>query len=154
MGYIENLRQLVGQQPLILNGSCGILVNPSGQILLQWRNEKRQRWGLPGGLMELGESTSQTLKRELQEETGLEFSTARFELLGVYSGADYFVRADNGDPFYVVSTAYVIRNVTQQPKICDQESLGFSWFAQSELPETIAASQREIIRDYFAGVSR
>lgn len=37
MGYIEDLRKIVGHRPLILTGSVGILVNKMGQLLLQQR---------------------------------------------------------------------------------------------------------------------
>jgi len=55
MGYIEELRALVGNQPLILVRPSAAIVNQEGQILLVQHND--HTWGIPGGLMELGEST-------------------------------------------------------------------------------------------------
>jgi 8-oxo-dGTP pyrophosphatase MutT (NUDIX family) len=37
-----------------------IIKNKSGEILLQQRKHPHDFWGLPGGLMELGESTEET----------------------------------------------------------------------------------------------
>ncbi|WP_347342956.1 NUDIX domain-containing protein [Lysinibacillus pakistanensis] len=63
------LRQYVGHQPIILPGSAVIILNNANEVLLQKRYEGG--WGLPGGLMELGESLEDTAKREVFEETGL-----------------------------------------------------------------------------------
>ena len=55
MGYIENLRQKIGQEPLILVGVAVAVINENNEILLQKRMDGK--WGVPGGFMELGEST-------------------------------------------------------------------------------------------------
>ncbi|GAA0596481.1 hypothetical protein GCM10009001_10750 [Virgibacillus siamensis] len=86
MDYVKNLRKLVGHRPLILTGSVVIAVNEHDELLLQQRTDGG--WGLPGGLMELGESLEETARREVKEETGLEIG--RLELLDVFSGQDYF----------------------------------------------------------------
>ncbi|WP_225046787.1 NUDIX hydrolase [Lacticaseibacillus kribbianus] len=149
MGYVEDLREVVGQRPVILCGSCGVLVDPTGRILLQQRNEPAKRWGLVGGLMELGESTEAVLVREAQEECGIALDPAAFELLGVYSG-DHLSTAPNGDQFYGVTVAYAVRGVTQQPRLADAESLRFGWFAPDDLPANMVARYRRVIEDYHA----
>ncbi len=53
MEYYKELRKYVGHRPIILPGSVVIIVNDIGEILLQERNDGS--WGLPGGLMNLGE---------------------------------------------------------------------------------------------------
>lgn len=50
MGYIKNLRKLVGTKPLIMVGACVILINDVNKILLQLRTDNNC-WGLPGGSM-------------------------------------------------------------------------------------------------------
>lgn len=82
MGYIEDLRTIIGHKPAILCGSCGVIVAPDKRVLLQRRNEPGARWGLIGGLMELGESTEQTLIREAYEECGLMLNSDHLKLLG------------------------------------------------------------------------
>lgn len=59
--------------------------------------------------MELGESTVETAKREVLEETNL--IVEDLKLLGVYSGKNHLCSSENGDEWYVVTTAY-LRPVT------------------------------------------
>lgn len=60
--------------------TVGGLIVKEGRVLLQLRNRKpfRGRWGLPGGHIERGESAEAAVKREVREETGLDFSPEFF----------------------------------------------------------------------------
>ncbi len=149
MNYVENLRQKIGHDTIILNGSAVIFENERGEILLQHRNEKRKRWGLPGGLMELGESTKETACREVLEETGWKIAPEDLTLLDVYSGENYYVEAENGDTFYVVSTAYYTRKISTTYPHVDKESLQWQWFSEGNLPENIANTYQKMLQDYF-----
>ncbi|MEG2018800.1 MAG: NUDIX domain-containing protein, partial [Clostridium sp.] len=71
MGYVENLRGIIGTTPVNFVASTVVVVNEAGQILLQKRSEPFGAWGIPGGMIELGESTEDAGRREIFEETGL-----------------------------------------------------------------------------------
>ena len=149
MGYIEDLRSIIGHKRIILNGCIAFIVNPQGQILMQQGKYPYGKWGLPGGLMELGESTQETVRREILEETGLKLG--ELSLFGVYSGKNYFIIAQNGDEFYAVTTVYVTKEYYGEVSVNDEESLKFEWFDLNQLPENIAVTHKEIISDYIAG---
>jgi len=89
MNYVQGLRQKVGHAPLILTGAVVLIFKDGNQVLLQQRRNPYGMWGLPGGLMELEESTKETARREVYEETGL--TLGRLHLLDVLSGKDYYI---------------------------------------------------------------
>ena len=150
MDYIRYIREMVGKKPIILNGVSVIFYNEQKEILLQKRNEKQKRWGLPGGLMELGESTKECALREVKEELGWTLSAEDLVLQEVYSGKDYFVTADNGDEFFVVTTVYVCQNFPKEAILLNEESLEIAWFKQQNFPENIPVSYKEALLDFFS----
>ena len=108
MGYIMDLRALVGHRPLIQVGSCVILEDAQGRILLQQRTDDRLWSFSAAGSMEPGETAEEAMLRELLEETGL---TARaLELYGVFTGPQEHHVYPNGDEVYNVEFAYTCRD--------------------------------------------
>jgi len=148
MGYIEDLRAAIGHRPVILTGSVVIICDEDGRILLQERSYPRGKWGLPGGLMELGESTEETARREALEETGL--TLGRLTLINVYSGAHYLCKAANGDEWYCVMIGYYTREFTGTPTVSDGESLSLVWVPPERLPDyDIARTHRALLNDFL-----
>lgn len=68
--YISYIRSKVGHDKIMLNFVGGILTDEAGRVLLQLRGDMHT-WGLPGGAMELGESSVDTCKREFWKKRGL-----------------------------------------------------------------------------------
>ena len=152
MGYIEELRKKIGHMRILLPGCNAVIQNEAGQILLQQRAYPRGKWGLPGGLMELGESTEETIRREVEEETGLVLG--KLTLFGVYSGQGYRCKAENGDLFDVVIIVYITNDYAGEPAVMDDESISFEWFDLDSLPENIAGSHRRIVDDLLCRKER
>jgi 8-oxo-dGTP pyrophosphatase MutT (NUDIX family) len=151
MGYIEDLRKLVGHRPLIFVGAVVVITDSKGRILLQQRRYPNGVWGIPGGLMELGETTEDVARREVYEETGL--SIGKLQLINVHSGKDMVV-AENGDQFYVVTVAYHTNEFTGDMTIDQSESITFDFFNPNELPEKMVGSHRRILNDYLSNQGR
>ncbi|GEN85174.1 DNA mismatch repair protein MutT [Sporosarcina luteola] len=147
MGYIEDLRKVVGHRPLIFVGSVIVVVDEQGRLLLQQRKFPEGAWGIPGGLMELGESTEEVARRELFEETRLRVD--ELTLINVYSGHEHFIRAANGDEFYVVTTAYYAEGAIGELVVDQAESITFTYFHPDELPENIVKSHKEILDEFL-----
>ncbi|WP_405454173.1 NUDIX hydrolase [Paenibacillus sp. HJGM_3] len=89
MGYILDLRKVVGTRPLIMAGACVLVFNNENQLLLQCRTDTLD-WGTIGGSMEPGESFEETAKRELFEEAGLKARSLEF--INIYSGQDMYYK--------------------------------------------------------------
>lgn len=111
MGYIMELRKIIGTRPIIMAGACTILMNELGQILLQQRKDNGL-WGLPGGSLEPGESMEEVARRELYEETGL--IAHKIKLLNIFSGMDLYYKYPHGDEVYNVVAAYVCRDYEEE----------------------------------------
>ncbi|WP_064093201.1 NUDIX hydrolase [Rossellomorea aquimaris] len=146
MGYIEELRLIVGNRPLILVGAVVIILNNKNQVLLQQRTFPHGSWGLPGGLMELAESTEETARREVKEETNLELGD--LTLLNVYSGADQYIKAENGDEFYVVTTAYYSDEFEGELIAESAESIQIKFFHFEDLPTKMVRSHKGMLSEY------
>lgn len=141
MEYYKFLREYVGTKPLILPGAVVIIENSVGDILLQKRPEGR--WGLPGGLMNLGESFEQVAKREVYEEIGLQLH--HLKLVHVFSGEAYYTKTPNGDEFYSITALFITNETTGEYKLDMNESLEVRYFNVKQLPENIVGSHRQFI---------
>ena len=147
MGYIEDLRAIVGHRPLILVGSVVIILDEDGRLLLQQRKFPKESWGLAGGLMELKETTEEVARREVEEETGLK--VGKLDFINVYSGPEYFVKAANGDEFYCVTIAYYTSDYSGEIVVDESESVRVEFFYPHELPQKIVRSHKKIIDDFL-----
>ncbi|MGX1193414.1 NUDIX hydrolase [Metabacillus sp. SLBN-84] len=117
--YIQTMRNLIGHQTLLTVGCGAIIEDENGRILLQQRTD-RQEWGIPGGLLELGETFEETVKREVYEETGL--SVEDLNLFGIYSGKKGFAEYENGDRVYSVQVIFVTKKFSGQIKQNEESS--------------------------------
>jgi ADP-ribose pyrophosphatase YjhB (NUDIX family) len=143
--YIQEIRSLIGHRPLIVVGSNVIILNQRGQVLLQQRSGGT--WGLPGGLLEIGETLEETAKREVFEETGL--MIGHLDLVGVFSGPQYFFTLKNKDQIYAVTAVYVTSDVRGEPTADGVESKSVGYFDFDQLPEGIEKEYKDYIEAYL-----
>jgi ADP-ribose pyrophosphatase YjhB (NUDIX family) len=115
-----------------------------GKILLIQRSDDR-KWAVPGGVLEVGESLSQGVERELWEEAGLRGKATR--LLALYDSriwpgrsrlhlctAQFLVEAQGEPGLHVVADAL-------SPF---KETLDVAFFAEDALPELSPGHERRI----------
>ena len=147
MGYIHELRKVVGNQPLIMVGATLLALNQKNHLLMIKRTDNN-RWGVPGGAMELGESLEETVKREVREEIGVDVKD--LELFGVYSGQELYYKYPNGAEVYNVSVVYIIRNFNEEVIVNPDEHSEYKYFDVRNLPDEISPPIKSILRDLQA----
>jgi 8-oxo-dGTP diphosphatase len=114
----------VKEYPTIIPVVAVALLSDSGQVLLQQRRASRAHaglWEFPGGKVEVGESLSQALQREIVEELGLTLDPAALEPLSFATMSD--------NPHVVL--LYTCRSWSGEPQCLDAAALG--WFSSAEL---------------------
>ncbi|MBY0123797.1 NUDIX hydrolase [Bacillus sp. S/N-304-OC-R1] len=145
MEYYKYLRQFVGHRPIILPGSVVIILNEQNEVLLQKRHDGY--WGLPGGLMDIGESFEEVAKREVFEETGL--VVENLKLLNVFSGSEYYLKVPNGDELYSGTAVYFTRDVSGEMVIDYSDSEKMQYFSMNNLPNELTDKYRGFIKQYI-----
>jgi ADP-ribose pyrophosphatase YjhB (NUDIX family) len=145
MGYIEEIREITGNRPLLLTGVGVGVFNAKGEILLQKRHDGR--WAIPGGFMELGESAEDTGRREVFEETGVKIG--KLELVTVISGEHTFTKLPNGHEYYSVTIVYKTNEIVGGTLIADGvETLETAFFNINDIPECLNPIIRKLILQY------
>jgi len=112
-----------------------------GYVLIKRKNEPyRDRWAIPGGLVEYGEKVEQAAMREAKEETGLEVKLIR--LVGVYSDP---TRDPRG---HYISIAYLAEAVSGELKAAtDAEEVKVF----ERKPKRLAFDHSKIFEDAIRG---
>jgi ADP-ribose pyrophosphatase YjhB (NUDIX family) len=144
MGYVSDIRKLVGSRPLIIVGATLLALNEANELLLIKRTDN-ECWGVPGGSMELGESLEDTLKRETREEIGVDLTD--FELFGIYSGVSQYYKYPNGDEVFVVATVFITRVPLKNMIIDPVEHSEGRFFDIHNLPDNISPPIVPILND-------
>ena len=147
MSYIEHLRQLVGPRKIVLAFAAAIVRDDQGRILFQRRADFGW-WGLPGGVLEVGEGLAACAAREAREETGLTVEPRR--LVGVYSGPQFDVVYPNGDQVQQWTAAFECRVGGGALRTDGVETLEAAFFDPAALPPT-SPWYAAMMRDALAG---
>lgn len=148
MGYIMDLRKELPNphRPLIMCSAGIILIDKKGRVLLQKRTDNN-KWGLPGGSLELGESFQEAAIREAFEEVGLKVNS--LNLFNVYSGKECYNKYPNGDEIYNASSIFVSNDYSGELKLDEEESADAVFFYKNEIPslEEVNPPDRVVVKD-------
>jgi 8-oxo-dGTP pyrophosphatase MutT (NUDIX family) len=149
--YIREMRRNIGHAPLMTT-ACGVIIeNSKGEILLQQRKDN-EKWGIPGGAMEIGEKFIDVAKREVLEEVGLEIENLC--LFGIYSGEDRIIVYPNNDICSV--TSIVFKTNEYKGKILQKtnETLRHTFFSRDALPDEINGFDIRYIEDWKSNATK
>jgi len=119
-----------------------VVFDETGAVLLIRRKNPpfQGQFALPGGFVEIGETTQAAALRELKEETGLEGSSPL--LIGVYSDPSRDPRG------HTVGIAYLVRASSYDVRAGDDAAV--ARFVANWQQEEIAFDHRLIITDALA----
>jgi mutator protein MutT len=151
MGYVKDMRNVIGKKPLIICASGCLIFNENNEVLLQKRSDDGL-WGNPGGSMDIGESCEDTVIREIKEETGLNILKDDLKIFNIYSGETQHHIYPNDDEVYIVNIIYITRKYNGDI-VMDSESEQLRFFALSELPEDVTKPfidvKKDLIRQFL-----
>lgn len=114
------------------------IVRVRDEIVLVRRRNPPEGWAIPGGFVELGETVERAVRREIQEETGLELDDlAQWR---VFSDPDRDPRR------HVVSLCFTARSVGSPRAGSDARDVDL--FPPSDPPAELAFDHQAILRRY------
>lgn len=115
--------------PLV--GTATVVINTQGQVLLVQRGRppRQGSWGLPGGLLDLGEKLADGARREVMEECGVDVEIV--ELVAAFEPL-YWDEEGQLEYHYVVLD-YWGRYLSGEPTASD-DAATVAWVSAEELP--------------------
>lgn len=126
---------IVGVAAVVLRGAEVLLVR-------RGREPAKGTWGLPGGVVELGETLVQAVRREVQEECAVEIEVG--PVVGVFEP----MQRDSAGrlQYHYVVIDLLARHLTGEPR-ADDDAEEARWIALDQLDKLpMQQETREIIR--------
>ncbi|MEU7124316.1 NUDIX domain-containing protein [Streptomyces zaomyceticus] len=113
----------------IVPAVTAFVVNEAGEVLLERRSDNG-RWGMPGGVQEIGESIAGTVRREVLEETGI--SVEVIGLVGVFTDPGHVIEFSDGEVRQEFSLCFRARPISGEIKV-SSESFEVRWVPRSDV---------------------
>lgn len=139
--YYKNLRDKLGPDLLFMPSVAAVVRNEKNEILFI-RKENEVTWGLPAGAIEMGETPSIAVKREVYEETGLHVNAER--ILGVFGGEKYRYTYRNGHQVEYIVTVFECSIIDGELNGLDGEAVELRFFTEEEIPEIAIQYPKEL----------
>ena len=111
-------------------GVGAVIVNDNGTFFLAKRGGEARneagKWEFPGGGMDFGDSFTETLKREMKEEHGVDV-----EIIDLLEFTSHFIPEDKE---HWVGPTYRCRIISGEPQICEPHKCDqIGWFTLDEI---------------------
>ncbi|MFZ2199619.1 MAG: NUDIX domain-containing protein [Microgenomates group bacterium] len=135
---------------IFINGALGLAINDNRQVFLTQRNEPtdpnfHQKWNIPGGGIEWGETPEETLVREFREELNI--------VPTIIYPHPITITSIQGDA-HILLLCYIVKIGNQQIDTTvdtAHENMAYGWFSVEEANKLDSLPQtRETIAKAFA----
>ncbi|MEV7830333.1 NUDIX domain-containing protein [Streptomyces subrutilus] len=113
----------------IVPAVTAFVVNDAGDVLMERRSDNG-RWGMPGGVQEIGENIAGTVVREVLEETGILVDVVG--LVGIFTDPGHVIAFADGEVRQEFSLCFRARPVSGEIKV-SSESLEVRWIPRAEM---------------------
>lgn len=130
MGYIQEMRKLVGSRTIIQCAASVLIIDDEGRLLLGKRSDNHL-WGYAGGSIEIDEEAEACACRELEEEMGL--IADELEFFCINSGPSTHYIYPNGDEVSNVEIVYLSHAYHGELKKSSEEMEELRFFAKEEI---------------------
>lgn len=123
-----------------------VIENTNGEILMVKSPKWSNKWCMPGGHLDPGETISQAVLREAKEETGLKLKPVKIVSFGeLINPADFYRPAH-----FIYFDLWCLLEGDQEIKLDGIELGEFKWVTSEEaLKMDLANSYDKTIRDYL-----
>ncbi len=139
----------IGKQGKIRLGCAAILFDRDRNKVLLTRRLDNGQWCLPSGIVEPGESVSETCVRETREETGLDVQVKRF--ISVFSSPDRLVIYADGNKNQFVVLAFEVGLVGGELGLSN-ETTAAGYYSMAEIEQMdIFPHHRQFVMDALVG---
>lgn len=143
--YIPYIRKKIGSDLCLSIGLAALIFDKEGRILIEQRSDNL-KYCIPGGSIDLNETITEGVKREVYEETGLVIDD--LTLFAIFSGEKTNFYYPNGDVTQYVDLYFIAHKYDGILKTSDSESAKIYFCSLDELPnkeEWLPNSYRAII---------
>ncbi|MFD3535559.1 NUDIX domain-containing protein [Streptomyces sp. NPDC058664] len=113
----------------IVPAVTAFVVNDADEVLLERRSDNG-RWGMPGGVQEIGESIAGTVRREVLEETGIAVEV--IGLVGIFTDPGHVIEFSDGEVRQEFSLCFRARPISGEIKV-SSESFEVRWVPRSDV---------------------
>jgi 8-oxo-dGTP pyrophosphatase MutT (NUDIX family) len=144
---LEPLRETLFSHtaPHVISG-CAI-INQNNEILLIKR-ASNEKWAMPSGNIELGESPLESALREAREETGILVKSK--SLIGIYDTLKNKVPSALQRYFILFLCEPVEPNIALPESTDPNEVLELAWFSQNNIPKNLSpGNEEQIVHSYL-----
>jgi ADP-ribose pyrophosphatase YjhB (NUDIX family) len=142
---LKPLQENFFSRPTPLVSGDAAVIDSSGCILLIQRSDNKM-WAMPGGFLEVGESPSIGVLREVLEETGV-VCKAR-SLIGVFDS----LYSGSSHPLQIFQLVFLCEPISNEDIVTPShkhETLKIKWFSEQSLPSNIDPSHVSRIPEAF-----